>query len=384
MIQDGASLTIINLTLVVQVILFFLASLCNPIFINTFVVFIRLYWFEKRFQNVVREARNIRRERTRSRTRSEAKPDPELGREEVGVGNRSIVVLHDANGFSEPNHQTPNGRRKSSDDRGASPNRNTSPRSPGSRDGEFPPFRRDIVFADEVTRPSRVESREERMPEERLPERRPTEQHIAFVENQRNPKDKATLRIPGPRDFDRGDVPERVEDEDEGGHGRLARQVTQDDIFAPQAAVQHREEPSLEDHPTMQTVQEKDEIHEPSRLKTGLSTIKSPFSFSLSSKPDAPHGLMQLRNRARTFGSLATARSQEKDPMPYLSWTPTIGRNSAFVDLTEEQREELGGIEYRALKTLAFVLISRSRQCTLPSQGTNVEQSITLDFIYLA
>ena len=39
--------------------------------------------------------------------------------------------------------------------------------------------------------------------------------------------------------------------------------------------------------------------------------------------------------------------------MPYLSWTPTIGRNSAFVDLTEEQREELGGIEYRALKTLA-------------------------------
>jgi potassium uptake Trk family protein len=42
--------------------------------------------------------------------------------------------------------------------------------------------------------------------------------------------------------------------------------------------------------------------------------------------------------------------------MPYLSWTPTIGRNSNFVDLTEEQREELGGIEYRALKMLALIL----------------------------
>jgi Trk-type K+ transport system membrane component len=43
--------------------------------------------------------------------------------------------------------------------------------------------------------------------------------------------------------------------------------------------------------------------------------------------------------------------------MPYLSWQPTIGRNSAFVDLTEEQRDELGGIEYRSLKTLAVVLV---------------------------
>jgi Trk-type K+ transport system membrane component len=43
--------------------------------------------------------------------------------------------------------------------------------------------------------------------------------------------------------------------------------------------------------------------------------------------------------------------------MPYLSWQPTLGRNSAFVDLTEEQRDELGGIEYRSLKTLALILI---------------------------
>lgn len=43
--------------------------------------------------------------------------------------------------------------------------------------------------------------------------------------------------------------------------------------------------------------------------------------------------------------------------MPYLSWTATTGRNSAFLGLTAEQRDELGGIEYRALKTLAGILL---------------------------
>lgn len=42
----------------------------------------------------------------------------------------------------------------------------------------------------------------------------------------------------------------------------------------------------------------------------------------------------------------------------YLSWTPTIGRNSAFVRLTEEQKEELGGVEYRAIKLLTKILVA--------------------------
>lgn len=40
----------------------------------------------------------------------------------------------------------------------------------------------------------------------------------------------------------------------------------------------------------------------------------------------------------------------------YLSWTPTIGRNSTFVDMTDEQKEELGGVEYRAIKLLIKIL----------------------------
>ncbi|PSK74770.1 hypothetical protein CJJ07_005470 [Candidozyma auris] len=40
----------------------------------------------------------------------------------------------------------------------------------------------------------------------------------------------------------------------------------------------------------------------------------------------------------------------------YLSWTPTVGRNSTFVHLTEEQKNELGGVEYRAVKLLLKIL----------------------------
>ena len=40
---------------------------------------------------------------------------------------------------------------------------------------------------------------------------------------------------------------------------------------------------------------------------------------------------------------------------PYFSFKAIVGRNSVFVGLTEEQIEELGGVEYRALNTLMWV-----------------------------
>lgn len=41
----------------------------------------------------------------------------------------------------------------------------------------------------------------------------------------------------------------------------------------------------------------------------------------------------------------------------YLSWQPTIGRNSTFIGLTKEQKDELGGVEYRAIKLLCKILV---------------------------
>lgn len=37
-----------------QLVVYFLPMLTTPIFINTCVVFVRLYWFERRFENIGR------------------------------------------------------------------------------------------------------------------------------------------------------------------------------------------------------------------------------------------------------------------------------------------------------------------------------------------
>lgn len=41
----------------------------------------------------------------------------------------------------------------------------------------------------------------------------------------------------------------------------------------------------------------------------------------------------------------------------YLSWNPTVARNSTFVALTDDQKEELGGVEYRAVKLLSKIVV---------------------------
>lgn len=42
--------------------------------------------------------------------------------------------------------------------------------------------------------------------------------------------------------------------------------------------------------------------------------------------------------------------------VPYLSFSATVKRNSSFYDLTTENIEELGGVEYRALCSLSWVI----------------------------
>lgn len=88
------------------------------------------------------------------------------------------------------------------------------------------------------------------------------------------------------------------------------------------------------------------------------------------SRPSARHRIRKWRTpiisrlSSRTFSE---ARSDDEEDglsdasaggmsTNYLSWNPTIGRNSTFVDMTDEQKEELGGVEYRAIKLLIKIL----------------------------
>ncbi|KAG0636444.1 cation transport protein-domain-containing protein [Tuber brumale] len=70
------------------------------------------------------------------------------------------------------------------------------------------------------------------------------------------------------------------------------------------------------------------------------------------------HARAVSRENSPSRNRLSFRKSRDDPPAPYLSYTPSVGRNSRFYDLTEEQRNELGGIEYRSLKTLAWILIA--------------------------
>ena len=307
--------------------------LSTPIFIHSFVVFVRLYWFERRFQNIVKEARN----KSRSRAKTEPILDPESSAVENGVRGRSIIVMH--NGHAPQKLDT------------VEESRATSESSQSNKPEEQSvPFHRDITFADQVQSPDTGDASPQMIPQQLS-----LEQHIAIREKQRNLKGEEALRIPGPRDFDRGSVPEPLNSDEDTGEAAYRITSSNEQRGALNGI-------SVKRNITI------DEPEHPSRSRTDTSTFPK-FSdrknelHDMANAPTeeiAPHSA-RLRTRTGTFSSLRNWASKENEPVaPYLSWQPTIGRNSAFVDLTEEQREELGGIEYRSLKTLAVVLVCES------------------------
>jgi hypothetical protein len=104
--QSG--LNTINLNLLntwQQLILLVIAMVGNPIAINSFVVFLRLYWFEKRFQHIAAEAMKTRRSIAKSMSKSKT-GERDIGQEERGVQGRNIVVIHES---TRPNGMTYDG-----------------------------------------------------------------------------------------------------------------------------------------------------------------------------------------------------------------------------------------------------------------------------------
>jgi len=165
----------------------------------------------------------------------------------------------------------------------------------------------------------------------------PVNQHIAFVETQRERarQDTGALHVPSPREFERGG---RIRTSDAGD---LDKENTghENDIANDSHIVNRSvtiEEPSMTAHTAN------------SRLRMRNITSKGTMNSILPSK-----------SMASTFNKRSTTHISDKtaQTMPYLSYTPTVGRNSAFVNLTDEQRNELGGIEYRSLRLLALILV---------------------------
>lgn len=344
-----------------QVVVFLMAMMSNPITLNSFVVFLRLYWFEKRFQGIVEDARSKRI--TVAKSRSKSKPTP--SDVERGVNGRNITVMHDtATASRMTNDGTLLDEWRMNGALGLEP---VTTREPGPEaDGPAsPPRDTQIRFADKVKRSDAIPAVDEDEDEDDmpLPQRRSNTEHIAILERQRKQDAGGVLRIPGPRDAERGIRPEELtEDEDNflnaSAPGLRRRRDSSLDSH-PQQRQLHAPTPSHPDRPRIVF----EEPEHPKRQGNSedldaASPTPGLFKFHWSRGHGEKLHQTDTESRANPLQRIRSALSQHQDPnpAPYLSWQPTLGRNSEFLDLTEAQREELGGIEYRSLKTLAYVL----------------------------
>ncbi|KAJ9154940.1 Potassium transport protein [Pleurostoma richardsiae] len=367
-----------------QIVIFLLSMMSNPITINSFVVLLRLYWFEKRFQHLVREARQ--RRATISKSKSKGKRDP--NQLERGVNGRNITVMHNGTNtrmtndgilLDEPGADRHSNGNATQDSDGIPPEQVVQEEKAYS-DGIAP---EDAIQDDEEDRSGTTAAgdnnenrikfastvkRSDGMADgmTNFPPIRSDEEHIAILERQRNRDNDEVLRIPGPRDAERGMRPERVQngDAEEPEPRTWKRRTSSMDSSNPtrfQALAGRQQAITIEEPPRPV----RDEVIDDAKAAVGtfsLLRFRKPRIFNHGDKTyhheeDAVHVTPSRSRRRQTLGTLKTAFTREKEEeTPYLSWEPTLGRNSAFLGLTEEQREELGGIEYRSLKTLALVL----------------------------
>ncbi|KAK4230806.1 Low-affinity potassium transport protein [Podospora fimiseda] len=351
-----------------QVIIYLWPMMSNPITINAFVVFLRLYWFEEKLQDL----NDIKRKwGTVSRSRAKAKPS-DNNEAEQGVNGRKITVML-------------NGARSRIGNDGtllqASPNPNDQDRLGISLPHGSPPAQHGATTSLEHKKPeikfAPTVTKSDGMGEDtlKMPRTWSDEDHIAIVERQKKEDDQEVLRIPNPRDAERGVVPKRVEAGDVDEADLLSpRAQTFDDSFhddgddRPQSPTQRgRHQAITIEEPDRRKLQEADSDDVSDHTRAAVHTLsafvpKLPKSWAKSYRKnheagDNDAGPSQGTKRRQSFQAVRNALSRDKiEGTPYLSWEPTIGRNSAFPDLTEEQREELGGIEYRSLKTLAIIL----------------------------
>ncbi|KAF3479458.1 high-affinity potassium transport protein [Arthroderma uncinatum] len=330
-----------NLYTYQQVWLWMGSMIANPIVIHGAVVFVRLYWFEQRFQHVVREAKALRRSRSRSRaTTREPEDNNDIHRAEAGVRGRDIVVLRNNEGHAHGRFlDTPKKEQESTSESDSSiQHPDAQGESTNGQTKDSPKEGNSSLAPSHFPGDARIQWS---VPPD-------SERHITFLEHQR--RQTGALRIPSPREFDRGGMPEALDEIVDGSE--LHRKATvQSDQGHDQLG--HTFSPPSSPGPINQHIT----IDEPNVART-RKTIQSRQGEQGARDGDEASTLRRVASRRSMVSSFIRSRTQEQaQEAPYLSWEPTIGRNSAFVDLSEAQREELGGIEYRALKALAIVLL---------------------------
>lgn len=346
--QSGLNtIDIYTMKLYQQILMHIVPLITNPIFINTVIVFVRIHWFEKRLESLVQGAK-LGRWKTTTKSRPEPQDvDPE--REGRGVAGRPITVVREAPPSSLRDialvdlkldeNQPPTENSTAIQSRASSKRNSDEITHLVSKVN--PPTNGDVHNA--VT-PREEGDSEAASFNNNSSEGAPTivnqnngqNTHIVFADNQRPPEKRTgVLRIPSPREFERGGTVEDIEEDDPNTLRRI--QTT------GQVSVNEDPGPSHSQGRIRRRMGSITERIIPRPRSQTLEAISSSFSRGRSTSP-----MSKLSRR--------TSRP-DPVPMPYLSYRPTVGRNSAFVDLTDDQKDELGGLEYRALKLLAKILV---------------------------
>lgn len=324
------------ITLWQQLVLYFLPFITNPIFINSFVVLLRLYWFEKRIDNVNVKSKLQSRIR-RSATLQQQALNPSLSfRDKAKNWFFACIRSRDTVQNGHGQHQPPQQQQQqypsalSSNNTPATSNIAapqhssqvlTSINSVDAMDGTAPPplATRDIKFADTPVKANKVRknsidpvdiAKSITMLEKSHKEIKASETTISEKESI-----EPVLVISGRSSIDTDTDSIHTEFSGNYRHGYIeSEKLKHGSKVRPNNRLQHFGK----------------------KAKRTLSFEKMPSDIK---HPQGEHKLL------RTTTS-------------YLSWQPTVGGNSVFVGLNEEQREELGGVEYRALKLLYKILIA--------------------------
>lgn len=98
---------------------------------------------------------------------------------------------------------------------------------------------------------------------------------------------------------------------------------------------------SVDLHPLGRRLSRRDAFPPDSAINTGYGGFPNPLSIAATAV------VRRLAVNVDRQASSPTAEEPSSTPAPYLSFTPTMGRNSKFKGLTKEQQEELGGVEFR-------------------------------------
>ncbi|KAH7409274.1 putative potassium ion transporter [Cadophora sp. MPI-SDFR-AT-0126] len=357
--QSGLNTVDVNaLNTFQQAILYLMPLITTPIFINTIVVLVRIYWFEQRFRNIVRDSKIDKRSKTKDEIRNPGLEIVPLDGDARDDDGKQITPM--ARGALLDSSEQADERKGNPSDLAYSPVTSTGGTATSSlKSGES------SEMSGAGIGPSNDDDNRIR-------------QHIAFVERQRSPREEETLRIPGPRDFDRGVKPHTLQPPHSRASSELpppielnllpSRHEKLAEIAVSSKTAENDDQLITEDDGTNDlkirraiTFDTQNERHlQPTAAPSELGVKRASTTGDVSKKahagPAEPGFLRRIRS-GQALSRIASRTESVDHALPYLSYAPTVGRNSTFVNLTQEQREELGGIEYRALKTLAIILI---------------------------